>query len=110
MAQLENLLVHKISEEKESQANVTKKLKSGIENRDSMWKKVVNRLVAQKTALNQQVTLLKTKVEEASTTAAVERKRAVLLSQSRETKSHTAESKEVQGLMQQIQALQSENS
>jgi len=105
---LEELLVHQIALEKKTQTDA-KDLQEGVARRDDMWKAVVRRLQAEKTALGQQASLLQEWAKEASTSAAAERKRASLLAQHREAKSKDGEGKEVQALMQQSLESQSRN-
>lgn len=109
MKKLEDQLVHRIVQEKESQTDIKQTLQAGVAHRDAMWKGIVHRLLTEKKALKQEVSQLQAKAQKASTSAVAEHNRAALLEKSRTATSNSAESKEKQAMMQQIQALQKEN-
>jgi len=104
---LAELLENKIAEVKEGQTSEAKVVQQAIAKRDQQWKAIVHKLVVEKAALTQQVSLSKEELQEASTRADAERKHAILLSKSRD--SSESKSKEVQGFISQIKALQTEN-
>jgi len=104
---LAELLENKIAEVKEGQISEAKAVQQAIAKRDMQWKAIVHKLVVEKTAITQQASLSQEEVREASTRAAAEHKHAILLSKSRE--SSQTKSKEVQGFISQIKALQTEN-
>jgi len=87
------------------------KYQVGLKDRDVHWQGIVHRLEAEKKAVEQQAIESQKQKEamEASTSAGTESRRAILLSLSRERKKSQDENKEVQGLLEQIKALQTEN-
>lgn len=105
---LEELLVHQINLEKKTQTDA-KSVQEGATRRDDLWKSIVSRLQAEKTALGKQMSFVQEQAKEASTSAAAEHKRASLLAHHDDAKSDHVEGREVQGLMKQINALQKEN-
>merc|ERR1719174_1558333 len=109
MKKLEDQLVHRIAQEKESQTDIAKTLKTGVAQRDSAWRGIVRRLLDDKKALKKQVSLLQQQASNASNSAVAEHNRAILLAQNRANKTQDTESKKVRGMMLQIQALQREN-
>jgi chromosome segregation ATPase len=79
--------------------------------KDAHWKAIVQRLESEKKALELQATESQKQKEamEASTSVGTQSRRTILLALSREKEKSHAESKEIQGLMEQIKALQNEN-
>lgn len=96
-------------EEKEFQTART--LGQRLVDRDASWQKQMRRLKSEKEAAEQQVLALQKQEEamKASTSAESNNKRTILLALSREKQKSYTESKHVQGLLRQIDALQKEN-
>merc|ERR1711924_158971 len=87
------------------------KLQAGLANRDAHWQATVRHLESEKKAVEKQALESQKQKEamEASTSVGTESRRAILLALSREKQQSHAENKEVQGLLEQIKALQREN-
>merc|ERR1711988_1064915 len=93
------------------EASTAKQYKTGLEDRDAHWLAIVRQLESEKKGLEQQASEAQKQKEaiEASTSAGTKSRRAMLLALSREKQKSHAENKEVQGLLEQIKALQTEN-
>lgn len=79
-----------------------------LDSRDARWRATVHRLKSEKKELEQQFLQLK-EAAEASTSVTTRRSQAALLALSQERQKTRTESKEVQALLAQINALQREN-
>jgi len=89
----------------------TKKFEEGLRDRDAHWQATVRNIEAEKSAAEQIAVDARKQKEamEASTSVGTQSRRAILLALSQEKSKSHSESKEVQGLLEQIKLLQAEN-
>lgn len=93
------------------EAAAEKKFQAAVAKRDAHWQATIRRLDSEKTSAEQQASESQKQKEamEASTSMGTDSRRSMLLALNREKKKEKADSKEVEGLMDQIKALQREN-
>jgi len=93
------------------EAAAEKRFQTGVANRDVHWQASIRRLESEKVELQRQAAESQNQKEamEASTSIGTNSRRSILLALNHEKQKTVAKDKEVQGLMDQIKALQREN-